>query len=159
MKFHRYLYDKQLRKLFTKFTLCLQLLPIDSHEIQWSYHSHIWDKTWLAPREWNIHVLHSWKYHTIAHIHFVTYIMAILRMALLDDASLFKHPYFIRNRAGVITYRVLEERAFIHMLMVHWLYQLQLIPCMNGNEYKSFYLGHLIMGDPQCYYTGTVSDI
>ncbi len=60
------------------------------------------------------------------------------------------------DKPGVITYnvQVLEERVSIHMLTIHWLYWLKFIPCMNGSEWKSIFLGHLIMGDHRCYYTG-----
>ncbi len=61
-----------------------------------------------------------------------------------------------RCYTGVITYKVLvlEEKVSIHMITIHWLHWLELIPCMNGSDSKSFFLGHLIMGDPECYYTG-----
>ena len=58
-----------------------------------------------------------------------------------------------QSYTGVITYRVLvlKEIVSIHMVTIHWLYWLQLIPCMNGREQKSFFLRHLIMSYLHCY--------
>ena len=59
--------------------------------------------------------------------------------------------HMILMSSGVITYRVLTgvspRRKGIYSVLIVY-------SVMNASELKSFFLGHLIMGDPQCYCTG-----
>ena len=73
-----------------------------------------------------------------------TYITAELKRPMI----LLQPSLLIVKSIAPVSYSVLvlEERTSIHMLKILWLYWLQ----TNG----IFSLGHLIMGDPQCYYTG-----